>query len=117
MPNHEFHSVLSFLPFLCLWWSFFTPRTARKVLYAGLYWPSLFHDAYLFCKACKQCKRVGNISHRNEMPQHSLLFCEIFDVWGIDFMGPFSISFDFVYILLVVDYVSKWMKAKATQTD
>lgn len=51
------------------------------------------------------------------MPQTTILVCEIFDVWGIDFMGPFPVSFDFAYILLAVDYVSKWVEAKATRTD
>ena len=51
------------------------------------------------------------------MPQTPILFCEIFDVWGIDLMGPFPVSFCYVYILLAVDYVSKWVKAKATTTD
>jgi len=36
---------------------------------------------------------------------------EIFDVWGIDFMGPFPSSFGNEYILLAVDYVSKWVEA------
>ncbi|KAI4347765.1 hypothetical protein L6164_008548 [Bauhinia variegata] len=61
--------------------------------------------------------KVGNISHRHEMLQQSMLFCEIFDVWGIDFMGPFPSSYGFVYILLAVVYVSKWVEAKATRTD
>ena len=51
------------------------------------------------------------------MPQQPMLSCEIFDVWGIDFMGPFPVSFGFIYILLAVDYVSKWVEAKATRTD
>ena len=36
---------------------------------------------------------------------------QIFDVWEIDFMGPFPSSFDNMYILLAVDYVSKWVEA------
>ena len=36
-----------------------------------------------------------------------------FDVWGIDFMGPFPPSFGNLYILLAVDYVSKWVEAIA----
>ncbi|KAM6565341.1 hypothetical protein CsatA_024469 [Cannabis sativa] len=41
-------------------------------------------------------------------------FSELFDVWGIDFMGPFPSSFSNLYILLAVDYVSKWVEAAAT---
>jgi len=51
------------------------------------------------------------------MPQQPMLFCEVFDVWGIDFMGPFPVTFGFTYILLVVDYVSKWVEAIATRTN
>ena len=46
-----------------------------------------------------------------------MLVCEIFDVWGMDFMGPFPASFGNLYIILVVDYVTKWVEAKATRTD
>ena len=35
----------------------------------------------------------------------------LFDVWGIDFMGPFVSSHGMKYILVVVDYVSKWVEA------
>ena len=51
------------------------------------------------------------------MPQTPILFCEVFYVWGINFMGPFPVSFGYVYILLAVDYVSKWVEAKATRID
>jgi len=42
---------------------------------------------------------------------------ELFDVWGIDFMGPFPSSFNNQYILVAVDYVSKWVEAIPTQTN
>ncbi|RDX68857.1 pol, partial [Mucuna pruriens] len=51
------------------------------------------------------------------MPQQPILFYEVFDVWGIDFMGPFPISNGYSYILLVVDYMSRWVKAMATKTN
>ena len=54
---------------------------------------------------------MGNLSRRNEMPLQGILVVQILDVWGIDFMGPFPSSFGNMYILLAVDYVSKWMEA------
>nr|GEV58567.1 reverse transcriptase domain-containing protein [Tanacetum cinerariifolium] len=59
----------------------------------------------------------GKISQRDEMPQNSIQVCEIFDVWGIDFMGPFSSSRGNKYILVAVDYLSKWVEAKALPTN
>ena len=41
----------------------------------------------------------------------------MFDVWCIDFMGPFPSSYGKLYILLQVDYVSKWVEARATHTN
>ncbi|XP_015168651.1 uncharacterized protein [Solanum tuberosum] len=38
---------------------------------------------------------------------------ELFDVWGIDFMGPFVSSYGQKYILVAVDYVSIWFEAIA----
>jgi hypothetical protein len=39
------------------------------------------------------------------MPLQNNLQIELFDVWGIDYMGPFQKSGDVEYILVVVDYV------------
>ncbi|XP_058223027.1 uncharacterized protein LOC131332748 [Rhododendron vialii] len=51
------------------------------------------------------------------MPQAKFLVVEVFDCWGIDFMGPFPMSFGNLYILLAVDYVSRWVEAIATRTN
>ena len=51
------------------------------------------------------------------MPQNKILECEIFDVWGIDFMGPFVSSLGNVYILVAIDYVSKWVEALPSPTN
>ena len=45
------------------------------------------------------------------MPLQNNLQIELFDVWGIDFMGLFPKSYASEYILVVVDYVSKWVEA------
>ena len=46
-----------------------------------------------------------------------VLEVELFDLWGMDFMGPFPPSFNNLYILLAVDYVSKWVEAIPTRTN
>ncbi|GJY92559.1 reverse transcriptase domain-containing protein [Tanacetum coccineum] len=51
------------------------------------------------------------------MPQNAIQVCEIFDVWGIDFMGPFPSSRGNKYILVAVDYLSKWVEVKALPTN
>nr|GEW33752.1 reverse transcriptase domain-containing protein [Tanacetum cinerariifolium] len=60
---------------------------------------------------------LGKILQRDEMPQNAIQVCEIFDVWGIDFVGPFPSSKGNKHILVVVDYLSKQVEAKALPTN
>ncbi|XP_020992545.1 uncharacterized protein LOC110278643 [Arachis duranensis] len=92
-------------------------RTAAKVLQSRFYWPTMFMDAKEMVSRCDECKRAGNLTKRNEMPQQYILELELFDVWGIDFMGPFLTSYSNSYILVAVDYVSRWVEAIATATN
>ena len=92
-------------------------KTAAKILQSGFYWPSLFKDAFKFVSMCDDCQRSGNISQRHEMPLNNILIIDLFDVWGIDFMGPFPSSHSNKYILVGVDYVSKWVEAVALPTN
>nr|GEW87969.1 reverse transcriptase domain-containing protein [Tanacetum cinerariifolium] len=59
----------------------------------------------------------GKISQHDEMPQNAIQICEIFDIWGIDFMGPFLSFKGNKYILVALNYLSKWVKAKALPTN
>ncbi|RDY13054.1 Pro-Pol polyprotein, partial [Mucuna pruriens] len=89
-------------------------RIARKVLDCGLHWPTIFRDAHQFVSTCARCQKAGlAMNRRHEMPQQPILFREVFDVCGIDFMGPFPVSNAYSYILLAVDYV----EVVATRTN
>ncbi|CAN6539957.1 unnamed protein product [Malus baccata var. baccata] len=117
VPESEFKSILTFCHSYACGGHFGAKRTTLKVLKIGFYWPNLFKDAYEFCATCDRCQRTGNLGPRHQLPQTPILIVEIFDVWGIDFMGLFPSSNGFLYILLAVDYVSKWVEAKATKTN
>nr|GFC51236.1 reverse transcriptase domain-containing protein [Tanacetum cinerariifolium] len=75
---------------------------AKKVFDSGFYWPSIYKDAFEVVKRCDSCQHQGKILQKDEMPQNFIQICEIFDVWGIDFMRPFSSSKGNKYILVAV---------------
>nr|GEV43763.1 reverse transcriptase domain-containing protein [Tanacetum cinerariifolium] len=91
--------------------------TAKKVFDATFFWPTIYRDAHNLVKSCDSCQRQGKISQRDEMPQNVIQVYEIFYVWVKDFMGPFSSSRGNRYILVAVDYLSKWVEAKALPTN
>ena len=65
-------------------------KISHKILQSGFYWPTLFKGCFKSVKHYDKCQRMGNISRRNEIPLHGILVVQIFDVWGIDFMRPFT---------------------------
>ncbi|GJR92085.1 reverse transcriptase domain-containing protein [Tanacetum coccineum] len=91
--------------------------TAKKVFDSGFYWLMIYRDAHDIVKLCDLCQRQGKISQKDEMPQNAIQVCKIFDVWGIDFMGPFPSSRGNKYILVAIDYLSKWVEAKSLPTN
>jgi hypothetical protein len=117
IPNDEITSVLNFCHSEACGGHFSIKKTVAKILQCRFYWPTLFKDTNDFCRTCEICQKLGAISRRNMMPLNPILVIEIFDCWGIDFMGPFPPSFGNLYILVAVDYVSKWVEAMACKKN
>src|SRR6185437_13257038 len=86
-------------------------RTQAKIWQSRFFWPTMYEDTKDFVRRCRRCQLHGGITARDAMPLQNILQIELFDVWGIDFMGPFPKSYDSEYILVAVDYVSKWVEA------
>ncbi|KAL6340668.1 hypothetical protein AAG906_010576 [Vitis piasezkii] len=111
VPKEEQQGILSHCHESACGGHFASQKTAMKVLQSGFTWPSLFKDAHIMCRSCDRCQRLRKLTRRNQMPMNPILIVDLFDVWGIDFMGPFPMSFGNSYILVGVDYVSKWVEA------
>ncbi|GJZ14249.1 reverse transcriptase domain-containing protein [Tanacetum coccineum] len=65
----------------------------------------------------EKSSRPGFTGHISFETHKYIQVCEIFDVWGIDFMGPFPLSNGNKYVLVAIDYVSKWVEAQAFPTN
>ncbi|GJX29569.1 reverse transcriptase domain-containing protein [Tanacetum coccineum] len=92
--------------------------TAKKVFDSGFYWPTFYRDAHDLVTRCDACQRQGkNNLQRMKSIKMQIQFSEIFDRLGINFMGPFPSSRGNKYILVAVDYLSKWVEAKALPTN
>jgi hypothetical protein len=90
IPKSEHKNILSFYHNHACGGHFSSKKTVAKILQSGFYWPSIFHDAHAYYLACERCQKLGSIGRRNMMSLNPILIVELFDVWGIDFMGKVS---------------------------
>ena len=111
MPEEEQQRMLSHYHESACGGHFASQKTAIKVLQSGFYWPSLFKDAHNVCRGCDKFQRLRKISRCHMISLNLILVVDLFNVWGIDFIGQFPVSFGYIYILVGVAYVSKWVEA------
>ena len=56
----------------------------------------MFKDTHLFCKSCEACQKLGENTCKDMIPLNLILIIDIFDCWGINFMGHFPPSFGYL---------------------
>ena len=61
-------------------------------------------------RQCIQCQNQGGVTRKKELPFHSIIEVGLFDVQGINFIGPIGTSYRNNYTLVVVDYVYEWQR-------
>ncbi|RVW19079.1 Retrovirus-related Pol polyprotein from transposon 17.6 [Vitis vinifera] len=110
VPEEEQQGILSHCHESACGGHFASQKTAMKVLQSGFTWPSL-SKMPTSCVGAVIDAKGSEANKKNQMPMNPILIVDLFDVWGIDFMGPFPMSFGNSYILVGVDYVSKWVEA------
>jgi hypothetical protein len=89
--------------------------TAQKILHAGYFWPSLFNDCIITIQKCHAFQTYNQKIRSHPTPLHPVVSVGPFAKWGIYFMTchPHSAG-GHGYIIVVVDYFTKWAKAMPT---
>jgi len=89
--------------------------TAQKILRVGYFWPSLFKDCINAVRKCHNCQIFDRKMHAPPAPLHPIIVVGPFSKWGTDFItcNPHSAG-GHAYIILAVDYFTKWAEAMPT---
>ena len=89
--------------------------TAMKIMRAGYYWPSLFHDCHRYVRKCEKCAFFSGKQKLAALPLHPIQVDQHFSQWGLDFIGPITppSSSSHKWILAAIDYFTRWTEAVA----
>jgi hypothetical protein len=92
---------------------FSAKTTAFNITIKGYYWPSIFHDSYVFSRSCDKCHKFDGKERLSSIPLQPILPDFPFSKWGLDFIGPISppSSAGQVFILTTTDYFTKWAES------
>ena len=90
---------------------------AWKALRQGYYYPTMLKDMIELVRKCKVCQEHAKISHLPSEPLTSVTSPWPFQQWGLDILRPLPIGKgQCKFIILVVDYFTKWVEAKPLAT-
>ena len=91
---------------------------AHKILRDNYFWPSIFKYCHEAVKKFPPCQHFYLKKHTHPAPLHPVIAVGIFSKWGIDFMhcNPTSTG-GHGYIIVVMDYFTKWAKAMPTYAE
>ncbi|KAL6310856.1 hypothetical protein AAG906_036946 [Vitis piasezkii] len=86
---------------------------ARKIMRAGYFWLTMETDCCQFVQRCQECQMHGDLIHVPPSELHALTSPWPFSIWGVDIIGKISpkSSSGHEYILVAIDYFTKWVEA------
>jgi ribonuclease HI len=97
---------------------YFWKTTAHKILRAGYYWPTLFHDVCREIRSCIKCQKFSGKQQLKSLPLKPVVVSAPFQQWGLDFIGEIHppSSGQHRWILTATDYFTKWIEAIPTRS-
>lgn len=116
VPEDEIHSVVTICHIRAYAGHFLAKKTGAKVLQCEFYWSTMFRVTYDYCKQFEACQKLGQWPrklHALNTDTHS----RYIQLLGIDFIGPFPSSDRYLYILIAVNYISKWVEGTAYKNN
>ncbi|XP_034695730.1 uncharacterized protein LOC117921893 [Vitis riparia] len=86
---------------------------ARKIMRVGYFWLTMETDCCQFVQRCQECQMHGDLIHVPPSELHALTSPWPFSIWGVDIIGKISpkSSSGHEYILVAIDYFTKWVEA------
>ncbi|KAL0352208.1 UNVERIFIED_CONTAM: Transposon Ty3-G Gag-Pol polyprotein [Sesamum calycinum] len=88
------------------------PKLHFRIKRMGYYWPTMVKDCIDYARRCQACQFHANLIHQPPEPLHPTVASWPFDAWGLDIVGSLTKSSGgHLYILVAIDYFSKWAEA------
>jgi hypothetical protein len=106
--DNEVSSVIKFCHSEACGGHFLSKKTTEKIIQSGFYWPTMFKDTHVFCKACENCQKPGFISKHKESLNNLLLTFEMYP--GADCIVQFMIYNPIFIKNILVIVLGIWLK-------